>query len=172
MAKRVKPSISLIPISGWEEADEMVRRIGDRRIDIAKAQACAKARVDNIKEVLANTTAPLAEECDLLARSLEAFCAHHPEGFGDKRSREMAYGKVGWRKSTKLKIKSVAQTLEKIVEFFGPKKAQQYIRTKQEPDKEALAKLDDMQLKQVGCVRDVGDEFFVEPAMPASVSYQ
>lgn len=170
MAKgRIKSQTVLLPIATWEEADDMIRQIGDRRIAIAKAQAGAKKRIDNIKEILSVETSVAERDIDLYVRSLEAFCAHHQEGFDGKRSRNMAFGTVGWRKSTKIKTKKT--TLERILDFFGPKRGQQYIRTKQEPDKEALARLDDTQLKQVDCVREVTDDFFVEPDIPESVTY-
>lgn len=168
MAKRVKPSISLVPIATWEEADDMVRKVGDLTMDIQTEQANAKVKIDNIKEILAGRTADFESQKDLYVRSLEAFCAHHQDGFGDKRSRDMAFGKVGWRKSTKITTKK--STLQRILDVFG-RKAAQYIRTKQEPDKEALAKLDDAQLKTVDCTRVITDEFFVEPDVPESVSY-
>jgi phage host-nuclease inhibitor protein Gam len=37
-----------------------------------------------------------------------------------------------------------------------------YIRVKEEPDKEAMANLDDDALRQVDAVRKVKDEFFLE----------
>jgi phage host-nuclease inhibitor protein Gam len=170
MAKRVKPQTAvLIPVATWEEADDLVRQIGDRRMAVAEAQAASKAKIDDLKETLAEATAAAAADIDLRVRSLEAYCAHHPEGFDGKRSRSLAFGTVGWRKSTRIKVKKT--TLEKILTFFGPKRGQPYIRTKQEPDKEALAKLDDVQLKQVDAVREVTDEFFVEPDIPAAVDY-
>ncbi len=147
----------------------MIRKVGDLVMGIHSEQAHAKAQIDNVKEVLASQTAEFEQQKDLIVRSLEAFCANHQEGFEGKRSRNMAFGSVGWRKSTKIKTKRTI--LEKIIEFFGPKKSAQYIRTKQEPDKEALAKLDDVQLKQVHCTRETTDDFFVDPDVPGAVDY-
>lgn len=171
MAKsnRVKSTAALlIPIASWQEADDLVRKAGDIQLDLNKHQRSAKMKIDRVKENLAAETAPLQEHLDHIVRSLEAFCDHHQEDFGKKRSRHLAFGIVGWRKSSKIRTKKT--TLQKILDVFG-RSASSYIRTKQEPDKEALAKLDDEQLKKVDAKREVTDDFFVEPDIPETADY-
>ena len=55
--------------------------------------------------------------------------------------------------------------------MFSKAKAAACIRVKESVDKEALAKLTDEQLADIGARRKEKDVFFVEPALPEAVDY-
>jgi phage host-nuclease inhibitor protein Gam len=160
---RLKKKATAIAIADWNQADTYLRRIGDATTEIAQLEADAKAAIDDAKADLAKNVNPLKEEIDVLVRSLEAFSAAHQEDFGEARSRKLNFGILGWRKSTSISTKK--STLEKIKEVFRTKAAQ-FLRIKEEVDKDALAKLTDEQLKAIDARREPRDVFYVEPSIP------
>jgi phage host-nuclease inhibitor protein Gam len=164
--KSEKPAI--IPIGTFEEADTILREIGDLQMQINQAETTAKEIIDEAKAELAETVKPLQEQIRNKADSLEVFCSAHRSEFGNQQSRKLNFGSLGWRKSTSIILNAI--TLELIKRVFG-KRADTYIRTKEEPDKEALASLKDEELKEVGARRKVKEIFYAEPALPEAVDY-
>lgn len=167
-SKRVRSEMLLYPISTWNEADEHLKRIGDLRLQIASEERKAKDDIDDAKAALQIATEPLAAEIKRHVESLEAFAANHIDDFGKARSRKLAFGIVGWRASRSLKV--CKDVIDRVKGVFG-KKADAYLRIKEEADKESLGKLTDEQLIAVGCRWENKDVFYAEPDCPEAVDY-
>lgn len=167
-SKRVRSEMLLYPIANWNEADEHLKRIGDLRLQIASEERIAKDAIDEAKLILQETTEPLTAEIKRHVESLEAFAANHIDDFGKTRSRKLAFGVVGWRASRSMKV--CKDIVDRIKGVFG-KKADAYLRIKEDADKEALAKLTDEQLVAVGCRWENKDVFYAEPDSPEAVDY-
>ena len=167
--KRVRSgNKALETFNSWEEVDDCVRKIGDMQIMIQKAEADAKADIDEAKVTLAEAVKPLQDDIKLCVKSIEAFAACHKKDFvGSRRSKDLNHGKIGWRKSFSIGIKKT--TLELLKQVFGKKAAAGYIRTKETVDRNALAFLTDEQLASVDAQRERREAFFVEPYMPEAV---
>jgi phage host-nuclease inhibitor protein Gam len=166
---RIKSEINIEPIASWDEADEKLRRIGDLMLKIAGYESKAKTDIDTVREALSVASTPLQEEIDNLTQSLEAFSANHIDDFGKAQSRELNFGKLGWRKSTAIAIGK--RTLEFVKEIFG-KRAAQYISVKETVNKETLKLLTDQELASVKARRENKEVFFVEPDLPKAVDYE
>ena len=69
---------------------------------------------------------------------------------------ELSFGVFGYRASTSISVKKT--TIELLKKLHLGK----YIRVKEEPNKEALAALDDETLHQVDAVRKLKNDFFCE----------
>jgi phage host-nuclease inhibitor protein Gam len=166
--KSAKPEV--IKIADWPQADQLVKQIGDLQLQVSESQASAKGRIDKIKEALAADVIRRQDAINLYCRSLEAFAAEHEVDFADQKSKQLNFGKLGWRKSTFIIIKN--NTLDLIKRLFSPAKAAICIRTKETVDKEALAKLTDEQLTNISARRKITEVFFVEPDLPEAASYE
>jgi phage host-nuclease inhibitor protein Gam len=159
----------LYPISGWPEADEHLKRIGELQLQIQQAESDAAGQISDIKSELKDATETLTADIKLHIDSLQAFCANHQDDFGKARSRQLQFGTVGWRASSAIKV--CRDAVDRLKKVFG-KKAEPYIRVREEADKEAMGKLlTDEQLVAVGCKRESKDTFFAEPDQPAAVDY-
>ena len=167
--RRVKSgNKALVTFNSWDEVNDCVRKIGDMQLEIQKAEANAKATIDEAKAVLAIAVKPLQDDIKLCVNGIEAFAACHKKDFvGRRKSKDLYYGQIGWRKSFSISIKKTTLELLKIV--FGKKKAAGYIRTKETVDKNALALLTDEELASVDAQREYKEVFFVEPFMPEAV---
>ena len=169
-SKRVKPDKSLIRVLNWQHADELLRELGDHQLKIQAAEAAAKTDIDAANAAKTIACKPNQDEIKLIACSLEAFAATHRDDFGDKKTKALDHGSIGWRLSKSVSIKK-DKTLELIKQVFKGRKAKQFIHVKETPDKDALAKLTDEQLAAVKARRVVKDDFFVEPNIPEAIDY-
>jgi phage host-nuclease inhibitor protein Gam len=167
-SKRVRSETILYPIATWNEADEHLKRIGDLQLQIGQAEADAAMQIADIKSELKDATESLTADVKLHIDSLQAFCANHQDDFGKARSRKLQFGTVGWRASSAIKL--CRDVVDRLKEVFG-KKAEPYIRIKEEADKEAMSKLTDEQLVAVGCKRENRDAFFADPDTPQAIDY-
>jgi phage host-nuclease inhibitor protein Gam len=168
-SNRVKSDNKLIAVTGWRHADELLRQMAKAQLTIQAAESEATETVNEARACLAIAAKPHHEQIKTLTLSLEAFAAHHRADFGDKKSRDLTFGVLGWRLSTSIRVKKDA-TLELLKQVFK-RKAKPFIHVKETPDKEAMAKLTDEQLAAVKARRVVKDDFFVEPKLPEAVDY-
>lgn len=101
-----------------------------------------------------------AQEAATKAESaLETICRAHPEWFQTARSIKTPYGKVQFHRGTKLDIANAEATCRLLRATLGDEQAKPYIRSVEEPDKEALEVLPDDQLARVMVKRVVDDSF-------------
>lgn len=168
---RKKTKQPLLPVDNWTRADELVRMNGDLDVQIAKAEASCKKKIDVANAELAKVVEPLNKEIDLNFYSIEAFAVNHQKDFGNNRSRKLNHGLLGWRKSTKISIKTDT-TLDLIKQVFKGAKRKSLITVKESPDKNALAKLTDEQLASINARRKPKDDFFVEPNLPKAINLE
>jgi hypothetical protein len=84
--------------------------------------------------------------------------AHRDEFDKGEKSRRLNFGVVGFRQSTKILIKRVQETLQKLKE----RGMLDCIIVKESPSKERLREYPDEILAEVGCKRVVEDTFFAD----------
>jgi len=168
--KRIKSDKPLvIPVKGWSEADEMVKRIGELQLEIASYEKQAADDINDAKTALAVAAKPLLEKIKLHTQSLEAFAVNHRSDFGKAQSKKLGFGSLGWRFSTAISVKK--NTLELIQSVFG-RTYKKYVHIKETVNKEALKRLTDEKLAKVSARRKSKEAFFVEPDNPEAVDYE
>ena len=165
---RVKSNKPILSISDWQQADKIIKKIGELQLRINSAEQRAADDIIEAKFTLQSKTKRFHENIEQLRISLEAFSVNNRADFDRAQSRTLGFGVLGWRKSTFIKIKK--KTLELIKQIFK-QKANTYIHIKETVDKEALAKLTDEQLADVQARRENREVFFVEPDLPEAVDY-
>ncbi len=169
--KRVKSNQSpLIPINDWTGADEVLRKMIDLQANVQQREDDAQARINEIKADLVASVDDMNAQIKTCVRSLEAFAATHRKDLGQKKSKLLNFGTIGWRLSTSIRIKQTTLTL--IKQVFSRAKAKQCIRLKETVDKEALAKLTDDKLAEVGAQRKIKDVFFAEPSTVEAADHE
>ena len=170
-SKRVKSNKpKLIAIDNWEQADTLVREMGDLLLQIHAAEAACNTELVLIKATLAESAKPLQDIIRLHIQSLEAFAVNHQDDFGKARSRKLNFGLLGWRSSSSISTKK--DTLEKLKSVLKPALQKECITVKESVNRTGLKKLTDEQLVAVGARRVEKDAFFVEPALPEAVDYE
>ncbi|MBF0487875.1 MAG: host-nuclease inhibitor Gam family protein [Nitrospirae bacterium] len=94
-------------------------------------------------------------------KAITAFCEEHKHEFAKTRSKELTFGTVAYRVTTKIVIRSLKACVA-AMEALG---LAQYLRIEKKPDKEIMLNLDDQTLAKVGASRKTEDNLRIEPAM-------
>jgi len=167
---RIKPdTTALITIDNWEKADQLLRDLGDLQLKVAAAEAKAGDDINEVKAELAEAVKLFGGQQQQYVKSLEAFAVARRAEFKGQKSRQLNWGVLGWRKSTVMHVKK--NTLWLIKELFSRAKAQTLIRTKETVDKDAMGKLTDEELVDIGARRVMKNTFFAEPGRLKAVDY-
>lgn len=145
-------------IDNWQEADETLLAIGRLERQIEQYEAEFQGLIEEAKAETVAAVQPLQEKRNLLALQLELFCEARREEFGDKKSRELNYGKVSFRQSTRIVIKGVKACVARLKDrgWF------EFLRVTESPNKDKLKELPDHTLADLGARRQVEDVFAYE----------
>ena len=109
-------------------------------------EAFANGQIDQAKADAKKAAAPLLDKKTGLELAVKEFCEANRAEFAKVKTRELTFGSVGFRLSTKIIVKRMADTLQALKDL-GLKAC---IRIKEELDKEAMKNLSTETLAQVG----------------------
>lgn len=152
---RIKPELK--KLSSLEDVDATLREIGVLEQELAKIDLAADKRIAEIKEKAASDGEEKRKRIAELSSMIGAYAQYNRSDlFKENKTVELSAGKFGFRKSTSITCK---KTCVLMLKKFG---LTEYIRIKEEPNKDLMANLDDEQLRQVDAARRVKDEFFCE----------
>jgi phage host-nuclease inhibitor protein Gam len=153
---------STVTISSWQEADDALRKIGLAQAVINKVEAEMNAAANKLRQ---DAEKKIAKEKALVAdheKGLEAFCRAVRAEFGDKQSRQLNFGEVNFRvhpdKILQQRGTKTEQTI-RIIMSMGKKFIEQFIRIKEELNKEALVKESSDFLAQLGLEKKKDESF-------------
>ena len=155
MGTRIKPQGG--KIESLEDVNLALRDIGLAEHELEAIDAQAHKKIAEIKTEAAKKGEELRKRIAETSSRIQAYAEYNrDELFRDRKTVDLSFGSIGYRKSTKISVKKT--TLE-LLRRMGLTNC---IRVKEEPDKEALASLDDDALLQVDAVRKVTDDFFCQ----------
>lgn len=142
----------------WDDVDHALKRIGELDRHLGWIEATSNEQIDAIKAASKETATPIAAEKLGLEAAMKEFCEANRSEFAKVKSRDLIFGSVGFRLSTKIVIKRVADTLQALKDFDLKK----CIRIKEEVDKEAMKTLDSETLASVGAALKTENAFGYE----------
>lgn len=145
-------------LANYQDVDNALRRIGELDRDLGLAQAATDEAIDQIKQAHKERTEPLHATKAALERQLKEFAEAHRVDFAEIRSRELTFGSISFRRSTSVVIKKIGDTLQALLDLG----LTHCVRTRQEPDKEAMRELSTETLASVGAALKVSDVFGYE----------
>jgi phage host-nuclease inhibitor protein Gam len=152
---RLKPKVA--KIDNLEDANLVLKEIGLLERELEAIDAEAHKKLSEIKGEAVKEGEPVRKRLANLSALLGAFAEYNKDDlFKDKKTVELTFGIFGYRKSTSITVRKTT------VELLRKLNLVQYIRIKEEPDREAMASMEDEQLAQVDAVRKVKDDFFCE----------
>lgn len=153
-------------IGTWDQADALLRELGETQVRIARANAETNAEIARITRELQDATRGDAERAKTIALVLEQFTETHRDEL-DGKSKSLAAGVIGFR-LTPPALKCVKGiTWDDVTNtLIRMKRDDLLIYTAPKPDKDRVKKLADEEPKTFGKlpVEIVQkDEFFAEP---------
>lgn len=132
--------------NSWDEIDNALRQIGELDRNIQLLEASQNEMIDQIKAQTKESAAPLQEKKTGIELAIKEYCEANRAEFSKVKTKTFTFGSVGFRISTKIMIKRVADTLQALKDL----KLLTCIRTKEEIDKEAMKSLSSETLAEVG----------------------
>jgi len=152
---RMKPKVD--KINSLEQANLVLKEISLVERELEAIDADGQKQINEIKEKTAKKGEELRKFIETCAAMVGAFAEYNKnELFAEKKTVELTFGCFGYRKSTSIHVKKTTLDLLKNQKMFD------FIRIKEEPNKEKMAELDDEKLFLVDASRKVKDEFFLE----------
>lgn len=144
-------------LSSWEDVDLCLKEICENEMSIEKQEAELTQKIQDLKLEAEDKAKPLLKRIKVLAADIKEFTESNRIEMKAK-TQELNFGKIGYRKSTKIVIKSAV----KVLEALKKRKMDDCINIKENINKEALAKYDDDTIIEVGAIKKVEDVFWYE----------
>lgn len=163
-ATRVKSEVQEIALQTADDVASAIKTIGDlerEQVRLTTLQADEKARIDELFTPQINA---LKEQVKPLQKAVQAYCESRRDELTDGGKRKTAYfntGEVQWRaKTPSVALSSVAKVIEGI-KSLG---LLQFLRTKEEVNKEAML-ADPVKAKSIAgvTIREGVEEFVIKP---------
>ncbi|AUN95898.1 host-nuclease inhibitor Gam family protein [Pseudazoarcus pumilus] len=142
----------------WDEVDTCLRNIGEIDRELALLEADQQERIDAIRASTKAAAEPLQNKKLGLEMAIKEFAEANRAEFVRAKTRGLTFGSVGFRISTKVVIKRIADTLQALKDL----QLTQCIRVKEECDKEAMKNLPLETLHAVGATLKSEDAFGYE----------
>lgn len=121
-------------------------------------EAAQNETIDRVKAETRASAEPLLNRKTGLELAIKDYCEANRAEFAKVKTRVLTFGSVGFRLTTRILIKRVAETLQALKDL----KLTQCIRVREEPDKEAMKNLSDELLAEVGACRKTENVFGYE----------
>lgn len=145
-------------LESWDEVDRCLREIGELDRELGLLEAGQQEAIDGIKAVTKATAEPLQAKKAGLELAIQQYAEANRAEFVKTKSRELTFGTVGFRLSSKVVIKRIADTLQALKDLG----LSHCVRTKEECDKEAMKQLPLETLHAVGATLKQEDAFGYE----------
>lgn len=159
---RVKPQIQGMIIENIDEADRALQELCEISREVELINLEGNEKIDAVKADMQVRALPLNQRAEVIGAALNAFAiGNKKELFKKEKSRELNFGTIGFRASTKIKTASKVKW-ENVLERLKEHELIDFIRVKEEVDKEKLKKAETSVLETVGCQVLTEDTFFYE----------
>ncbi len=158
---RSKPK-KVYPVNNLADANAALAEIGELKRTITLVETRMNEQIDRAKADADNEAAPLKIRIAEIEAGIAVFAESNKRGvFKTKRSHELDYGTIGFRKSSQIKPKPKT-TWAMVLGLLRDMKFPTAIRTKEEVNKEELATWPAERLDLVGARRVEKDQFWYE----------
>ena len=155
--------IEAAALKSWDEVSGALARIGGVEREITTIEVAMQAKIDAAKAEAAQACRPLNEEKARMEAQIAAFADAHREGLGDRKSKTLYFGSVGYRKSSRVILPKAANKLAEIVIRLRSRGMNECVVSRPETvDREALKKYPENEILEVGARLEVKDTFWYE----------
>lgn len=151
----VRKRIEGTALSSWDDVDSCLAEIAKADRELSLIEGAANEQIETIRKAIKDASQPVLDKKAGLELAIKEYCEANRAEFAKVKTKALTFGEVGFRLSTKIMIKRIAETLQALKDLsLG-----HCIRTKEEPDKEAMKLLTDDVLAEVGAGRKTENTF-------------
>ena len=151
------------PLTSWNDVSSSLAKIGELDRKLSSVENAMQQKIDAAKADAAKAAEPLQKQKAQLEASIAAYADAHRDELGDRKSKTLYFGTVGYRKSRRIILPRGAAKIAEIVIRCRSRKMTDCIVTKPETiDKEALKKYAPSDIEAVGARLNQKDAFWYE----------
>lgn len=145
-------------IKSWEEVDATLKKIRDAEIELELTEADMGKRIAEIRQECEEKAQPFRDKIKQHELAIKEYVTLNKADLKGK-SREMAFGRVGFRLSTKLQL---PKAVDKVIEQLYKLGMGDCVNVKQTVNKDILKTYDETTILQVGGALKKEDAFWYE----------
>lgn len=145
-------------LKGWDEVDATLKQIREAELEISKISADMEKCIIDIKEDAEKKISPYKNEVKKLELQIKEFVTLNKDELKGK-SREMTFGTVGFRMSTKLVLPKVVDKMIKQLKKLGMGDC---VNVKESINKDILKTYDEKTILMIGASLKKEDTFWYE----------
>ncbi len=146
-------------LNNWDEVNLALRTLGNltmRKRELENSLTEKKNAIQSEHDLVAK---PVLDELTTVLKTIEGFVLEHKDEFVDSRTKEFSHGTISCRVSKSVRVHSK----EVCLKALKASKMLDFINVKEDPNKDMLKTLTDIQLAKVGCSLTVKDNISIEP---------
>jgi phage host-nuclease inhibitor protein Gam len=151
-------------LNSWQEVDECLRSIAEANTTVEKREADMNKRILVIQQSFEQETRDVRDSIVAHEKNVELFCKEHRDEFVPTKTRTLNYGFVSFRNAAPKLSCLRGFTWETVIALMKKLDMTQYIRTKEEVDKDLVKTelTDAADLAQIGLHIDQDEQFYYE----------
>lgn len=157
------PAVKVTVPQSREEANAFIRAIGANARDLARIEAAMNDEMAALKERFESQAQPLKDENQALTNGVQIWCEANRDTLtkgGKVKTAALPAGEIGWRmRPPSCRITGKDAVIEALHELG----LERFIRTQEEPNKEAMLNEPDVATAVPGIAINQGEDFFVQP---------
>ncbi|NLK49024.1 MAG: hypothetical protein GX294_00065 [Candidatus Cloacimonetes bacterium] len=146
-------------LKNWEEVNLKLKRLGALTLQKRELENKKTELISEITAKFDADAAPVLMEIQELNAAITAYANDHKDEFAKSRTKEFSHGTISMRVSTSVKIVSKSICL-KVLKSLG---MHDFIKTSENPNKDMLATLSDIELAKLSCEKKTVDNISIEP---------
>lgn len=145
-------------LKSWEDVNEALRLIAEAQNEIAMVEAGMNVQIDTIKMTYEEKISEYKKQIKQQELLIKEFTTDRKDQL-DGKTKDLTFGKVGFRKSTKLQL---PKALDRVIAALHKKGMDDCISVKETVNKDILKQYDEQQILDVGGSLKVEDAFWYE----------
>jgi phage host-nuclease inhibitor protein Gam len=150
-------------LASWEEVNQALAIIADCERSKEAIEAEMQEAIDNEKTAAEMGARPYVESIKKLERQIMLFVEANKDDLGTKKTKLLNFGKVGFRKSTKVSVPRGRQKIDDIIRRLKARGMDKCIKvTPPTVNKDVLRTYDADIITEVGATLNVEDIFWYE----------
>ena len=142
----------------WDDVNEALRLIAEAQNEIAMMEAGMNVQIDTIKQAYEEKVQEYKKQIKQKELLIKEFTTDKRDQL-DGKTKDLTFGKVGFRKSTKLQL---PKALDKVIAALRKRGMEDCISVKETVNKDILKQYDEQRILEVGGSLKVEDAFWHE----------
>ncbi|MEF2968335.1 host-nuclease inhibitor Gam family protein [Paenibacillus sp. M1] len=150
-------------LKSWDDVDLTLKEIGECQLAVERIEAEMNAKISDIKLSAEMEAKPHKERIKLLELQMKEFIDENRDDLGNRKTKEINFGRAGYRKSTKIGLPRAAAKLAEVIrriKEFGMTDC--IVQPPEKIDKDNLKKYPESDILKVGATLTIDDIFWYE----------